>query len=114
VFSEDDADAPLRQAMAAGVSAYVVAGLQRERLAAVLRVAIARFERDRALRVQLAEARQELTQRKVVDRAKGLLMKRHGIGEDEAYALLRKSSMDKGLKIADVARRLLDVVDLLG
>ncbi|NWG73847.1 MAG: ANTAR domain-containing protein [Rubrivivax sp.] len=114
VFSEDDADAPLRQAMAAGVSAYVVAGLKPERLASVLRVAIARFEQDRALREQLAEARRELTRRKVVDRAKGLLMKRHGVGEDEAYALLRKAAMDKGMKLADVAQRLLDVADLLG
>ncbi len=113
VFAEDEAADPLRQAMAAGVSAYVVAGLQPERLAAVLRVAIARFEQERALREQLAQARQALSQRKVVDRAKGLLMKRHAIGEDEAYALLRKAAMDKGLKIVEVAQRLLDVADLL-
>jgi response regulator NasT len=114
VFAEDEADDPLRRAMAAGVSAYVVAGLKPERLAAVLRVAIARFEQDRELREQLAQARQELSQRKVIDRAKGLLMKRHAIGEDEAYALLRKAAMDKGLKIVEVAQRLLDVADLLG
>jgi response regulator NasT len=114
VFAEDEADDPLRQAMAAGVSAYVVAGLQPERLAAVLRVAIARFEQERELREQLAQARQALSQRKLIDRAKRLLMKRHGLGEDEAYALLRKAAMDKGLKIVDVAQRLLDVADLLG
>lgn len=114
VFAEDQADDPLRRAMAAGVSAYVVAGLRPERLAAVLRVAIARFEQERELREQLAQARQELSQRKVIDRAKGLLMKRHGIGEDDVYALLRKAAMDKGLKIVDVAQRLLDVAELLG
>jgi response regulator NasT len=114
VFAEDDADDPMRRAMAAGVSAYVVAGLQPQRVASVLRVAIARFEQDRQLRVELAEARQQLTQRKVIDRAKGLLMKRQGLAEDEAYALLRKTAMDKGLKLAELAQRLVDAADLLG
>lgn len=114
VFAEDEADDPMRRAMAAGVSAYVVAGLQPQRLASVLRVAIARFEQDRQLRVELAEARQQLTQRKVIDRAKGLLMKRQGLAEDEAYALLRKTAMDKGLKLAELAQRLVDAADLLG
>ncbi|WP_251969993.1 ANTAR domain-containing response regulator [Sphaerotilus microaerophilus] len=114
VFTEDDRDDPMRQAMAAGVSAYVVAGLQPQRLASVLRVAIARFEQDRALREELARARSELSDRKVIDRAKGLLMKRQGIGEEAAYALLRKSAMDRGLKIAEVAQRLLDLAPLLG
>jgi response regulator NasT len=113
VFAEDDAEDPLRRAMAAGVSAYVVAGLQPQRLAAVLRVAIARFEQDRRLREQLAQARQALGQRKLVERAKGLLMKRHGIAEAEAYARLRKAAMDKGLKIAEVAQRLVDAAELL-
>lgn len=114
VFAEDEADDPMRRAMAAGVSAYVVSGLQPQRLASVLRVAIARFEQDRALRTELAEARQQLTQRKVIDRAKGLLMKRQGLAEDEAYALLRKTAMDKGLKLAELAQRLVDAADLLG
>ncbi len=114
VFAEDDADDPMRRAMAAGVSAYVVAGLQPQRVASVLRVAIARFEQDRQLRVELAEARQQLSQRKVIDRAKGLLMKRQGLAEDEAYALLRKTAMDKGLKLAELAQRLVDAADLLG
>jgi two-component system, response regulator / RNA-binding antiterminator len=114
VFAEDEADDPMRRAMAAGVSAYVVAGLQPQRLASVLRVAIARFEQDRQLRTELAEARQQLTQRKVIDRAKGLLMKRQGLAEDEAYALLRKTAMDKGLKLAELAQRLVDAADLLG
>lgn len=114
VFAEDPADDPMRRAMAAGVSAYVVAGLQPQRVASVLRVAIARFEQDRQLRTELAEARQQLSQRKVIDRAKGLLMKRQGLAEDEAYALLRKTAMDKGLKLAELAQRLVDAADLLG
>lgn len=114
VFAEDPADDPMRRAMAAGVSAYVVAGLQPQRVASVLRVAIARFEQDRQLRTELAQARQQLSQRKVIDRAKGLLMKRQGLAEDEAYALLRKTAMDKGLKLAELAQRLVDAADLLG
>jgi response regulator NasT len=114
VFSEDAADDPMRRAMAAGVSAYVVAGLQPQRVASVLRVAIVRFEQDRQLRHELAEARLQLSQRKVIDRAKNLLMKRHGMAEDEAYALLRKSAMDKGLKLGELAQRLVDAADLLG
>jgi len=114
VFAEDAADDPMRRAMAAGVSAYVVAGLQPQRVASVLRVAIVRFEQDRQLRAELAEARQQLSQRKVIDRAKGLLMKRQGLAEDEAYALLRKTAMDKGLKLAELAQRLVDAADLLG
>jgi response regulator NasT len=114
VFAQDDADDPMRRAMAAGVSAYVVAGLQPQRVASVLRVAIVRFEQDRQLRAELAEARQQLSQRKVIDRAKGLLMKRQGLPEDEAYALLRKTAMDKGLKLAELAQRLVDAADLLG
>jgi response regulator NasT len=114
VFAEDEADDPMRRAMAAGVSAYVVAGLQPQRVASVLRVAIVRFEQDRQLRTELAEARQQLNQRKVIDRAKGLLMKRQGLAEDEAYALLRKTAMDKGLKLAELAQRLVDAAELLG
>jgi response regulator NasT len=114
VFSEDGGDDPMRHAMAAGVSAYVVAGLQPQRVAPVLRVAIARFEQDRQLRAELSEARAQLSQRKVIDRAKGLLMKRQGLDEEAAYALLRKTAMDKGLKLADLAQRLVDAADLLG
>ena len=66
------------------------------------------------MRRELADARLQLSERKVVDRAKGLLMNRHSLSEDEAYARLRKAAMDKGLKLADVAQRILDVADLLG
>lgn len=114
VFSEDDGEDPLRRAMAAGVSAYVVAGLQPQRLAAVLKVAIARFEQDRALRAELDRARNELSQRKIVERAKGLLMKKQGLDEAQAYALLRKTAMDRGLKIVEVSQRLIDIAELLG
>jgi two-component system, response regulator / RNA-binding antiterminator len=96
------------------VTAYVVAGLAPERVKPVLEVPMARFQHEEALRRELADARTELSDRKVVDRAKGLLMQRQGLSETEAYARLRKAAMDKGLKLAEVAQRILDVSDLLG
>lgn len=113
VFAEDEADPPMRQAMAAGVSAYVVAGLQPHRLASVLRVAIARFEQDKALREQLAQARSELSSRKVVERAKGILMRSGSLGEEDAYHQLRKLAMDRGVKLVEIAQRVIDADELL-
>ena len=96
------------------MTAYVVAGLAPERVKPVLDVALARFQHEEALKRELADARAELSDRKVIDRAKGLLMSRHAMSETEAYSRLRKTAMDKGLKLADVAQRILDVADLLG
>ena len=113
VFAEDAADDPMRRAMAAGVSAYVVAGLQSRRIAPVLRVAIARFEQEAALRQQLSDAQAALSSRKRVERAKGILQRTRGITEDEAHRLLRKLAMDRGLKLEQVAQQVLAAADLL-
>lgn len=102
-----------RQAVEAGVSAYVVDGLQPDRLKPVLDTAIARFQMMRQMRSELAETRRALEERKVIDRAKGLIMKSRGVGEDEAYALLRKAAMDQGRKVADVAEALVTAAGLL-
>ena len=102
-----------RAAVEAGVSAYVVDGLQPERLKPVMDAAIARFQMMRQMRTELAETRRALEERKVIDRAKGLLMKARGIGEDEAYALLRKAAMDQGRRVADVAEALVTAAGLL-
>ncbi len=113
LFTEDNDTTHIQQAIASGVTAYVVAGLAPERVKPVLEVALARFEHEESLRRELAAARNELSGRKAVDRAKGILMRTQGIAEDEAYARLRKTAMDKGLKLADVAQRVIDVADLL-
>ena len=113
LFTDDSDTSHVRAAIAAGVTAYVVAGLAPERVKPVLDVALARFEHEELLRRELAEARTQLADRKVVDRAKGLLMQRHQIGEPEAYARIRKAAMDKGLKMADIAQRIVDAADLL-
>ena len=65
------------------------------------------------MRRVLADARSQLSERKTIDRAKGILMARNGLSEEDAYTRLRKTAMDKGLKVADVAQRILDVSDLL-
>ena len=88
-------------------------GQIRARLASVLRVAIARFEQDKALREQLAQARSELSSRKVVDRAKGILMRSGGLGEEDAYHQLRKLAMDRGTKLVEIAQRVIDADELL-
>lgn len=121
MFTNDNDTTHVKDAVAAGVSAYVVAGLSSERIRPILDVAMARFQYEQSLRKQLADTRTELDQRtaelqerKVIDRAKGLLMQRRGLTEQQAYDKLRKTAMDKNLRVADVAQRMLDVADLLG
>ncbi len=113
LFTNDDDTSHVGAAIAAGVTAYVVSGLAAERVKPVLEIALARFEHEESLRRELADVRNQLCDRKTIDRAKGILMKRQGLQEDAAYALLRKAAMDKGLKLADVAQRIVDVADLL-
>ena len=114
MFTNDDDTRHVRDAVAAGVSAYVVAGLAPERIRPILDVAMARFQHEQQLRRELADARSELQERKVIDRAKGLLMQRQGLSEPRAYEKLRKTAMDRGLKLVEVAQRLLDAAELLG
>jgi two-component system, response regulator / RNA-binding antiterminator len=107
VFSEDASDAPMQAALKAGVSAYVIAGLQPQRLAPVLKVAIARFEQERALRAQLDDAHLQLSERKLIERAKGLLMDEIGLTEEQAHAHLRKLAMNRSQRLAQVAERVI-------
>jgi len=113
VFSEDASHAPMQQALKAGVSAYVIAGLQLQRLLPVLQVAIARFEQDRALRGQLETAQAQLSERKVLEKAKGILMDEIGLSEEQAFAHLRKLAMDRGQRLSQVAERVVQARDLL-
>ncbi len=113
VFSEDASQEPMQRALQAGVSAYVIAGLQPQRLLPVLQVAIARFEQDRALRGQLEAAQTQLSERKVIERAKGILMNEFGLSEEQAFQHLRKLAMDRGQRLAGVAERIVEARDLL-
>ena len=114
LFTNDEDTTHVKDAVAAGVSAYIVAGLAPERIRPILDVAMARFQHEQELRRELADARSQLQERKVIDRAKGLLMQRQGLSEQDAYEKLRKAAMDRGLKLGEVAQRMLDVADLLG
>lgn len=114
MFAADGSPAAIREATRAGVSAYVVDGLDRKSIKAIVDAAVARFEEFQALRARLAEANFKLSERKLVEKAKGLLMKQRGLDEDGAYTALRKMAMDRSLKLADVAQRVIDAADLLG
>lgn len=110
----DHSDSQLTAAaLEAGVSAYVVDGLRPNRIKPILDAAIIRFRMSQRMRAELAATKRALEERKVVDRAKGILMKARGIDEDEAYALLRKTAMDQGRKLVDVAAALVTAAGLL-
>jgi two-component system, response regulator / RNA-binding antiterminator len=114
MFVDRADDSSIEAAIDAGVSAYVVDGLRPERIKSVLDVAIKRFNAFSRLRAELDEARGALAERNVLDLAKAILMKKRGLDEPAAYALLRKAAMDSGRKIADVAEALVTAEKLLG
>jgi response regulator NasT len=114
LFTDDDTTSSMDAAMAAGVSAYIVAGLQAERIKPVLNVALARFRQEQKLLAELNETRHKLAERKLIDRAKGILMSNQRLSEDQAYQKLRSMAMNKNLKLSEIAQRILDVEDLLG
>ena len=110
----DHTDAAMtKAAIEAGMSAYVVDGLRADRIKPILDAAIARFHMLQKMRIELSETRRALEERKVIDRAKGLLMRAKGIDEAEAYALLRRTAMDQGKKLADLAQALVTAAELL-
>lgn len=111
MFSHDANQELIRSAVDAGVTAYMAEGLSPDRLAPVLEVALARFAHEEKLRQRLAKAERELEDRKTIDRAKRLLMERGKLSEHDAYATLRKRAMDAGVRLADIARRVVDATD---
>jgi response regulator NasT len=97
----------------AGASAYVVDGLEAARVPAILQVAVARFDYISGLRSELGQAQQKLAERKVVERAKGLLMKARNLSEDEAYHTLRRMAMERNRRMGDVAKSVIEMAELL-
>jgi len=114
LFTEDGQDNAIRSALRAGVSAYIVDGIAPGRLDPIMRVAMERFEADQALRAELEDTRSRLADRKLVEKAKGILMKHRGIDEDAAYSALRSLAMERGVRIGEAARQVIDVATLLG
>jgi two-component system, response regulator / RNA-binding antiterminator len=113
MFASDGTPETIRAATRAGVSAYVVDGLDEKRIKAIVDVAVARFHELQDLRDQLAQANSKLAERKLIERAKGLLMKSRSLDEEAAYAALRKAAMDRKLKLSEVAQRIVDAAELL-
>ena len=113
MFVDKSDDGLTQAAVEAGVSAYVVDGLQPHRIRPVIDAAISRFNVFKRMRAELETTKRALEERKVIDRAKGILMKTKGLSEDEAYAMLRKSAMDRGRRVSEVAEALVTAAGLL-
>jgi len=113
MFVDKSDEASIEAAVEAGVSAYIVDGLKQERVRPILKMTISRFNAFSRLNRELEETRGELENRKLIDRAKGLLMRSRGLSEDEAYALMRRTAMNQNRKIVEIAQSLITAASLL-
>ena len=113
MFTAEDNIDTMRIAMRNGVSAYIVDGLEVSRVKSIVDVAIARFREFHALKTELERARCELEDRKLLDRAKGLLMAHRGLSEPEAYNAIRKLAMDRSQRMVDVARNIIEIMEFV-
>jgi len=114
VMFADDADQEvIKQAIRAGVAAYVYDGIKPSRIKALLEVAAARFQADQQLKQELAKTQDKLSERKLVEKAKGILMQQKQLSEDEAYQLLRRTAMNRNIRIAELAEQIVATANLL-
>jgi response regulator NasT len=114
MFTQDAARASIRDAVRAGVTAYVVDGLSSARIEPIIETAVARFEAFRSVQIELEKTRSKLSERKLIDRAKGILMKERQLSEDEAYRQLRSLAMSRNVTIGAVAEQVIAFARLLG
>lgn len=114
MFADNSESDVIEAAVKAGVSAYVVDGLNPERVKPIMDVAIARFREFQALREELEQTKSTLADRKVIDKAKGIIMKQRGVDEAEAYKSLRKMAMDSNKRISEIAKDVIAIAELLG
>ncbi|WP_460449325.1 ANTAR domain-containing response regulator [Alsobacter sp. SYSU BS001988] len=113
MFVDQSDTSMINAAIDAGVSAYVVDGLRKDRVKPILDMCISRFNAFARLKDELEQAKSQLADRKVIDRAKGILMKAKGVTEEEAYALLRKTAMNEKKKVAEIAQSVVTAAELL-
>lgn len=113
MFVDQSDTASIEAAVEAGVSAYIVDGLKKERMRPILDTCISRFNAFRRLREELDEARSQIEERKVVDKAKAIVMRLKGLPEDEAYALMRRTAMNEKRKIVEIARSIITAAEVL-
>ena len=112
MFVDQSDTASIEASVDAGVSAYIVGNLQKERIKSILDLTISRFNAFARLQNELDRAKSALEDRKVIDRAKGILMKAKNLTEEQAYALVRKTAMNENKKIADVAQSVITAAEL--
>jgi response regulator NasT len=113
LFATDDRRDTIREAVEAGVAGYVVEGWAPERVTPIIEAACARFEAHQAIKHELAVTRNKLSERKIIEKAKGIVMQQRGLAENDAYAALRTMAMQQNLALAEVARRVIAVASLL-
>ena len=113
IFTHDADKEKIKTATQAGVSAYVVGDVTSDRLVSVIDAAVARFVEIKSLRFALNVANTKLDERKIIERAKGLLMKQRALDEDEAYQLMRSMAMKKNMKLADLSHQLIETAKML-
>jgi response regulator NasT len=113
MFVDQSDSASVAAAVDAGVAAFIVGGLRQERIGSIVELSVARFNALKRLQGELERARAALEERKLIDRAKGLLMKAKNLTEAEAYALLRKTAMNENKKIAEIAQSVITAAELL-
>jgi len=114
MFADNSESEVIEAAVKAGVSAYVVDGLNPQRVKPIMDVAIARFREFQALREELEQTKSTLADRKLIDKAKGIIMKQRGMDEAEAYKSLRKMAMDSNKRISEIAKDVIAIAELLG
>jgi response regulator NasT len=114
LFSAPNDQGFMQEAIQAGVSAYMLEGINQTQIMPVVEVAVARFREFQALRLELEDVKSKLADRKIIEKAKGMIMSRKGLDEDGAYQLLRKNAMSQNKRLIDVARTLVSVEELLG
>jgi two-component system, response regulator / RNA-binding antiterminator len=113
MFVERSDGSAIEEAMKAGVSAYVIDGLNAQRVKSIIDVALARFKEYQTLRSELERTKGSLQDRKIIDRAKGILMEQRKLGEDEAYRALRRLAMEQNRRLVDVAQQLITFAQVL-
>lgn len=113
MFAEDQQTETINKVIKAGVSAYIVDGMEPKRIKTILEVAIARFKEQQALKDELKKTKNQLEERKLVDRAKALLIKSQGYSEDQAYHALRKLAMDRKISLGEMAKNVIAMAELL-
>ena len=113
IFTKDNRSETIRAATQAGASAYVVNGLSPERIQPIIEAAIARFREFQALAQELKKTKTNLAERKIIERAKGLVMEQRGCTEAKAYRMLQKTAMDQKKRLAEIAQDILSVTEVL-